>query len=1154
MNAAIEWANGLAGHWARGMWPVLWQTAALAVIVGLIVLCNRRMSPALKFWLWMLVPLRLLVMPLIVIALPVLPSPPVVQMESPVAPTRFISQAPVEAQAHDSAVQPEPPSIVIPSHVRASIWTWLMAGWFAGIGFFALRLARGWLKMKAVANQAQENSDPRVRDCAREAAAMLDLRKIPRILSAAEGVSPFVLGFFRPVVVLPAALADHVTPEELRTVLAHEFAHVRRRDALAGWVLACSDVIYFFNPIAHLVKRAIIFERERACDEQVLALTQAPRAVYARALLSAGDLNRAAATRLSCAPVLLESGQHLERRLKSIAEEQRPRAALSRTAKVAMLAITLLALPGIALTARSETAPAPRDSRPAERTGAELRTYDVTVPDDWKDVLSVGKFSLVGGPFYGVPWNWGVWTCIRVKLPLKNLTTSTLYEQLSYRTESKVEGCSNAEMGVCYTLNPKEERVIDAIVPISSTERPVKFLLRMWNPVKTPPAQQTPWREIGLVIDPLPVSSPSVPGEKIDIMGGEVEHFAVEEIRLKHEKEENFLVAVVRNKTDKALPLGISVAVNDPRNVENNVSPTAMDHGSFASRITTVDAGSAATVSVPCEIRPIGNPLLAFSLFEPRPGYDTYSESSFSGILRRDVTPVAWGVADLFKAAERGDCVLPPILPLPLGAGWSAGLTLDAPDLHDGVVAAAVFDNDPVPGFKSRVLKTRSFTEYSLEQPSATPQTRQLIIESQWDYGFGEVTGKDVFFLRSGAGEVVVSSRLFVSRSGSAREKPFGEVSGSVGKPGVQRWLVTKAVLINGKTLCWCIPFESKTDGVRLTLTEKNALDLAPIFDEIIPPSFKPAESLTVPEKAAPSATAAPASGAASPLDLKIKAVSLPGVSLREALEILQTQVGKDRNFVVDPHVDTGRITLDLKNVTLGQTLAAILKGSDLVFAFVPSDDLIYISTKDGCAAYEQYPEPAVPDGEPELRQMLDKKTKQVSLPGVSLSEAVAILKATDWRGVKITIDPAALKAARGTRIFVELHDVPLRVALKNMLLPKDLYYDIVDDSISITIFSMRQYDVSDILTQMDGKKLLELIVERTGRELGRAQIGLSGPSILGGPSDHQPSRLMYVRGIWLMVCNTNADHKKIESVLQKLREAPSGTVESRGAATAATP
>jgi beta-lactamase regulating signal transducer with metallopeptidase domain len=537
-SSAIEWANGLAGHWARGMWPVLWQTAALAVIVGLIVLSARRASPALRFWLWMLVPLRLLVMPLIVISLPVLAPPRAIRPTPAAAPPPIVTEAPVEAQAPEWTPMPppEPPSIVVERHVRATLWTWLMAGWLAGIGFFALRLARGWLQMRKIARSGvaivgrallpdnrfratgragvpdlhtaverdDENDDSRIRDCAREAAAMLGLRKLPRIMTAEEGVSPFVLGFFRPVVVLPAALADHVSAEELRAVLAHEFAHVRRRDALVGWILACSDVIYFFNPIVHLVKRAIILERERACDEQVLALAQAPRAVYARALLSATGLTRPAAARLSCAPVLLESSRHLERRLKSIAAEKRPSAALSRKAKFGLLAIMLLALPGITLTARSATTP---------------------------------------------------------------------------------------------------------------------------------------------------------------------------------------------------------------------------------------------------------------------------------------VTPVL--------------------------RYRSATFSLDAPNLPLGTVLYAIFEKDPVAGFKSRLLLIRK-DDVFLAHTRADPG-RGAVISSQWDFGFEKVNGSAVNFIRSG-GSVGVY------------------YPGTVGK----QWLATRAVNINGKTLCWCIPFDAAESGVKLALTEENALDLASVFDEVV--------------------------------------------------------------------------------------------------------------------------------------------------------------------------------------------------------------------------------------------------------------------------------------------------------------------------------
>ena len=141
------------------------------------------------------------------------------------------------------------------------------------------------------------------------------------------------------------------------------------------------------------------------------------------------------------------------------------------------------------------------------------------------------------------------------------------------------------------------------------------------------------------------------------------EHFAVGQVRLEHlETKGNLFVMDVQNKTNKALPLGISVAVNDPCNVENKILPVPREHGSFSRQIMTIAARSKTTLSVPCEIKPVGaNPLLVFSVFEPRPEYATYGEHDMRD---RDVTLIACGAANLVKAAERGDCVLPPAVPV----------------------------------------------------------------------------------------------------------------------------------------------------------------------------------------------------------------------------------------------------------------------------------------------------------------------------------------------------------------------------------------------------------------------------------------------------------------------------------------------------------
>ena len=74
MGAFVEITNGLATQWIGAMWPIIWQSVVLAGVVYLVTLFLRRVSATTRFWLWMFVPLRLLVMPLITVSLPLLPA------------------------------------------------------------------------------------------------------------------------------------------------------------------------------------------------------------------------------------------------------------------------------------------------------------------------------------------------------------------------------------------------------------------------------------------------------------------------------------------------------------------------------------------------------------------------------------------------------------------------------------------------------------------------------------------------------------------------------------------------------------------------------------------------------------------------------------------------------------------------------------------------------------------------------------------------------------------------------------------------------------------------------------------------------------------------------------------------------------------------
>jgi len=382
MGAFVEITNGLATRWVDAMWPTIWQSAVLAGVVYLLTLCLRRLSAAVRFWLWMLVPLRLLVMPLITVSLPLLPAQ--TQLESvhiermsaemviaEPAAVRGIETARVaeEFEPMSTAMEKE---YLVSTRVWPNTWALLMWAWMVGIAFWSIRLIGGWCKIRHIANNAVEVSEGKVLALTQKAATMLGLRRIPRILVTEESVSPFLFGVLRPALVIPAGLVGKVRGEALFAVFAHEFAHLRRQDPLVGWVLAICEVIYFFHPVFYFVKRLILFERERACDDWVVATSKARRSIYANALISAADVCRTFSTNIGPAGVVAESFGDLKKRLIAIYSNSRPKTRLSMTALILLIIIGVICVPGIVLTAcqttraEGETAQAVRGITPSE--------------------------------------------------------------------------------------------------------------------------------------------------------------------------------------------------------------------------------------------------------------------------------------------------------------------------------------------------------------------------------------------------------------------------------------------------------------------------------------------------------------------------------------------------------------------------------------------------------------------------------------------------------------------------------------------------------------------------------------------------------------------------------------------------------------------
>jgi beta-lactamase regulating signal transducer with metallopeptidase domain len=125
---------------------------------------------------------------------------------------------------------------------------------------------------------------------------------------------PATLSFFKPVILLPLAALNHLSVQQVESIILHELAHIKRNDYLINIIASVIETILFFNPFVHLLGRSLKKEREHCCDDVVLQHRFDPHS-YASALLSLEQM-RAGFQPLAIAAT--GSNHHLLSRIKRI--------------------------------------------------------------------------------------------------------------------------------------------------------------------------------------------------------------------------------------------------------------------------------------------------------------------------------------------------------------------------------------------------------------------------------------------------------------------------------------------------------------------------------------------------------------------------------------------------------------------------------------------------------------------------------------------------------------------------------------------------------------------------------------------------------------------------------------------------------------------
>lgn len=137
-----------------------------------------------------------------------------------------------------------------------------------------------------------------------------------RLLKSGLAEVPMVVGWLSPIVLLPSAALLSLDPEQLRALLAHELAHIRRNDHWLNAAQAVVEILLFFHPAVWWISRQVRIEREFCCDDSSLRLTGDPR-LLAEALASMEALRLA---RPSNNTTLAANGGPLMQRITRILE------------------------------------------------------------------------------------------------------------------------------------------------------------------------------------------------------------------------------------------------------------------------------------------------------------------------------------------------------------------------------------------------------------------------------------------------------------------------------------------------------------------------------------------------------------------------------------------------------------------------------------------------------------------------------------------------------------------------------------------------------------------------------------------------------------------------------------------------------------------
>lgn len=226
----------------------------------------------------------------------------------------FVSAPPKPAVETSSLPKAVARVVVLPSQVGFLLedhLSLLLKGWLLGSLLLALRFGGGWLHLLTV-RRAVTRASGELQHRFDRIANRFGLTHPIRLALSTRINTPMVVGWLRPMLLVPVGILTDMDPVGLEALLVHELAHIRRHDYLVNVVQCLVEILLFYHPAVWWISRRVRTERELCCDDVAVAWCDDP-------LLYAETLNRLQELRSeTLSPALAAGGGDLMFRIKRL--------------------------------------------------------------------------------------------------------------------------------------------------------------------------------------------------------------------------------------------------------------------------------------------------------------------------------------------------------------------------------------------------------------------------------------------------------------------------------------------------------------------------------------------------------------------------------------------------------------------------------------------------------------------------------------------------------------------------------------------------------------------------------------------------------------------------------------------------------------------